>query len=110
MNIKDINNLINNVLNNESQLALTKITTEDNIGKIYGCRVRIYNDNGEDVHFISVDKTTDDLYVPTLYASYGKNTCCIDFSNKNDSKEFDTLFKKLQMETKRVFTNKWLNI
>lgn len=110
MKIKDINQLINNVLNNESQLALTTIATEDNKGKIYGCRVRISNDNGEVVHFINVDKTTDDLYVPTLYASYGRNTCCIDFSDENDSKEFDTLFKKLQMETKRVFTNKWLNI
>ena len=110
MNIKDINQLINNVLNNESQLALTKIATEDNKGKIYGWRVRISNDNGEEVHFINVDKTTDELYVPTLYASYGKNTCCIDFSDENDTKEFDTLFKKLQMETKRIFTNKWLNI
>jgi hypothetical protein len=110
MNIKDINQLINDVLNNESQLALTTIATEDNKGKIYGRRVRISNDNGEVVHFINVDKTTDDLYVPTLYASYGKNTCCVDFSDENESKEFDTLFKKLQMETKRIFTNKWLNI
>jgi hypothetical protein len=110
MNIKDINQLINDVLNNESQLALTTIATEDNKGQIYGCRVTIYNVNGEGVHFISVDKTTDDLYVPTLYASYGKNTCCIDFSNENDSKEFDTLFRKLKMETKRIFINKWLNI
>lgn len=110
MNLKDINQLINNVLNNESQLALTTIATEDNKGKFYGSRLRIYNDNGEMVHFICVDKTTDDIYVPTLYAKYGINTCCIDFSNKKDAKEFDSLFKKLQMETERIFTNKWLNI
>ena len=110
MNIKDINQLINNMLNNESQLALTQISTEDNKGKFYGSRLRIYNDNGEMVHLICVDKTTDDLYVPTLYASYSINTCSIDFSNKKDAKEFDSLFKKLQMETERIFTNKWLNI